>query len=257
MDAGILFFTLLFRYLLIVASRVSCFCHWSHYLTPLFSRSPQRLHQTSHLRQALHLVLLSSSPYFRLCFNSLCGFASVNHLHFHVYYLHRRLLLETLPLKPLDGPSRLHLLETVGSTTTCRGFAFQILSSEDIDSVCEAILKLTDYFLSADVAYNLYATRGTRFEDDISSSSSSSSPSYPAVRVFLWPRRKFLGAKSSSSVDSGPCFNAAACELAGHLIVSDQASFDRMTEQDAVDVFRDVALDDEIWKNLVTFAKTI
>ena len=177
--------------------------------------------------------------------------------------------METLPLKPLkDGPaasssfsSRVHLLETVGSTTTCRGFAFQILSSDDVDAVCETILKLTDYFLETDVAYNLYATRGTRFEDDdgsYSSSSSSSSSSYPAVRVFLWPRRKFLGAKSSSSIGSAsPCFNAAACELAGHLIVCDQASFDRMTEEDAVDVFRDVALDDETWQNLVAFAKTI
>ena len=35
---------------------------------------------------ALHLLCLSTSPDIRIGFNSLCAHASVNHMHWHVYY---------------------------------------------------------------------------------------------------------------------------------------------------------------------------
>ena len=35
---------------------------------------------------ALHLLCLSNSPDIRIGFNSLCAHASVNHMHWHVYY---------------------------------------------------------------------------------------------------------------------------------------------------------------------------
>ena len=35
---------------------------------------------------ALHLLSLSTSPDIRIGFNSLCAHASVNHMHWHVYY---------------------------------------------------------------------------------------------------------------------------------------------------------------------------
>ena len=39
------------------------------------------------IRSALKLVMLSKCKNFKVAFNSLCAFASVNHLHWHVYYL--------------------------------------------------------------------------------------------------------------------------------------------------------------------------
>jgi hypothetical protein len=41
----------------------------------------------SSIETALELSLLSSSYGFFVGFNSLCALASVNHLHFHAYYL--------------------------------------------------------------------------------------------------------------------------------------------------------------------------
>ncbi|XP_033362922.1 GDP-D-glucose phosphorylase 1-like isoform X1 [Bombus vosnesenskii] len=61
---------------------------------------PQRCKQlpqlvTKHsLLKAIELFSLSLSSYIRVAFNSLCAFASVNHLHWHLYYLRWRMLLE-------------------------------------------------------------------------------------------------------------------------------------------------------------------
>ena len=40
---------------------------------------------------ALHFLSLSTSPDIRIGFNSLCAHASVNHMHWHVYYQAHRL----------------------------------------------------------------------------------------------------------------------------------------------------------------------
>ncbi|XP_048269930.1 GDP-D-glucose phosphorylase 1-like isoform X3 [Bombus terrestris] len=61
---------------------------------------PQRCKQlpqlvTKHsLVKGVELFSLSLSSYIRVAFNSLCAFASVNHLHWHLYYLKWRMLLE-------------------------------------------------------------------------------------------------------------------------------------------------------------------
>lgn len=39
------------------------------------------------IRKAIDTLLLSNSNNFIVGFNSLCALASVNHLHFHAYYL--------------------------------------------------------------------------------------------------------------------------------------------------------------------------
>ncbi|XP_048269835.1 GDP-D-glucose phosphorylase 1-like isoform X1 [Bombus terrestris] len=68
---------------------------------------PQRCKQlpqlvTKHsLVKAVELFSLSLSSYIRVAFNSLCAFASVNHLHWHLYYLKWRMLLEYIDVEKL------------------------------------------------------------------------------------------------------------------------------------------------------------
>jgi len=47
---------------------------------------PQRMDQDSFLL-ALHMAAEANNPYFRLGYNSLGAFATINHLHFQVMYL--------------------------------------------------------------------------------------------------------------------------------------------------------------------------
>ncbi|XP_008485433.2 GDP-D-glucose phosphorylase 1 [Diaphorina citri] len=77
------------------------------------------------LRKAVEIMYLTQSPSFRIGFNSLCAFASLNHLHYHCYYLTSKMLLETIPVKQLQGPCYVLL------DYPARGFVFQITSVQN------------------------------------------------------------------------------------------------------------------------------
>lgn len=47
---------------------------------------PQALTRNA-IHSALKIMLLSRSTALKMAFNSLCAYASVNHLHWHLYYL--------------------------------------------------------------------------------------------------------------------------------------------------------------------------
>ena len=168
-------------------------------------------------------------------------------------------MLETVSLESLGPSTKVFLNDEVGSKTTCRGLAFQILCYEDIEAVCKTVVVLTNWLKAGDIAYNLYVTRGSPFgvtglsNDD---STPCSLPShYTALRVFLWPRQKFVGAKSSDSKEH--YFHVAACELAGHLVLNNKTTFDHLTEQSAMNVYREAALADDTWNTFLSFARSI
>ncbi|OAD55800.1 GDP-D-glucose phosphorylase 1, partial [Eufriesea mexicana] len=68
------------------------YCH-SLLLPQRDKQLPQAITKYS-LFKAIELFSLSSSLYLRVVFNSLCAHASVNHLHWHLYYLNWKMLLE-------------------------------------------------------------------------------------------------------------------------------------------------------------------
>merc|ERR1719483_1007920 len=52
---------------------------------------------------SLEVMKLSTSPHIKMAFNSLCAYASVNHLHWHLYYQPHLLPTQSLPLLPVHG----------------------------------------------------------------------------------------------------------------------------------------------------------
>ena len=71
---------------------------------------------------------------------------------------------------------------------------------------CRLILKITSYFQEHEIAHNMFMTRGTVFGDGPSSENRT-------VRIYLWPRKKFVGQKMFEE------FNVACIEFGGHLPV--------------------------------------
>lgn len=80
---------------------------------------PQILTESA-IRLSLEMMLLSKHRGFRVGFNSLCAFASVNHQHLHAFYLDRELFIESSPVNHLCGA----LYELV--SMPAHGFAFQL-----------------------------------------------------------------------------------------------------------------------------------
>ncbi|KAM9807791.1 GDP-D-glucose phosphorylase 1 [Neosynchiropus ocellatus] len=176
------------------------------------------------IQSGIESVLMSSDPGFRMGFNSLGAFASVNHLHLHGYYLDHELYIETVPVTPLLPDIGFYSLSDFPA-----GFVFYA-ESGGVDEVAKAVCRVTDFLVDADVCHNLFLTRGCppyspergRMDRSLRS----------GVRIVVWPKIACFGAKEETA------FNVALCELAGHLPFKNVDEYERATEDGVLDIIQ-------------------
>ncbi|XP_013141347.1 PREDICTED: GDP-D-glucose phosphorylase 1 [Papilio polytes] len=142
------------------------------------------------LQLMLDIMCCSKDRDIRIGFNSLCGLASVNHLHYHIFIEKNILPVETVKCKHLKGP--VYILDGY----PVPGFCFEITRNTINSS--EYIYKLIDLLLKKCIAHNIFITRGQSVSGDGG-----------IVRVIVWPRKNSSGAKQLAA------FNVAVCELSG------------------------------------------
>lgn len=196
---------------------------------------PQILNRFT-IEVGIESVLLSSNPGFRVGFNSLGAFASVNHLHMHGYYLEHELKIESMPAKPLLPEKGFHRLLDFPT-----GFLFYA-EAEDVEKVATAISEVTDFLVTGNIAHNLVMTRGcppcdlARNDEDPCSRR--------GVRIVVWPRKSSFGAKEPSAL------TIAFCELTGHVPFKNKRDYEITTEEDIVDTIQEHLLPDEEFHKL-------
>uniref|UniRef100_A0A3B1IQ90 GDP-D-glucose phosphorylase 1 n=1 Tax=Astyanax mexicanus TaxID=7994 RepID=A0A3B1IQ90_ASTMX len=186
-------------------------------------------------------VFLSADPGYRVGFNSLGAFASVNHLHLHGYYLNHTLRLEWAPTEPLVPEKCLYQLT---------GFprAFMIYTEGQDPRVAATVTcKLTDILVDRNIAHNVFMSRGC--PPSSNNSSSSSSEAVPSglrrgVRICIWPRVSCFGAKEESA------FNVALCELAGHLPFKNREDFKDIDEDGVKAIVQRYVFNDQEFSDL-------
>ena len=93
-----------------------------------FGRRPRNRHIDSAKSAKLILWFSLFSRSFRLAYNSLCAFASVNHLHFHLWYLEQKLFAETMVCESIHIP-----------TTVPSMMILQILRGKPICSIANLV----------------------------------------------------------------------------------------------------------------------
>ncbi|XP_073509312.1 GDP-D-glucose phosphorylase 1 [Phyllobates terribilis] len=179
----------------------------------------------------LESILLSGHPGFRVGFNSLGGFASINHLHLHGFYLDEELLIESAQSKPLSPDINFHQLINFPAP----GFFFYT-EGKDLMSVSQRICRVTDYFVNRNIAHNMFMTRG--------SNPTSTTCQREGVRVVIWARKSCFGAKEESA------FNVALCELAGHLPFKNEEDFNILTEESVIGIVKSYLFSDEDFNSL-------
>ncbi|XP_019631043.1 PREDICTED: GDP-D-glucose phosphorylase 1-like isoform X1 [Branchiostoma belcheri] len=182
---------------------------------------------------AMEMTLLSKHQGFRMGFNSLCAYSSVNHLHFHGYYLEHELGTESCVTVPFH--SDIHVLN---DDYPALGFAFQ-LKGKDVTGLARQVYQVADYLQRHEIAHNVFMTRGTQFGEDANSPNRT-------LRVYLWPRQPVTGAKNDF------VFNPALCELAGHLPIKVEDGYRTVTEELAVNTLRTQSLQREEFDALKT-----
>lgn len=185
------------------------------------------------IRTGIEAVLLSADPGFRVGFNSLGGFASVNHLHLHAYYLNHRMRLETSPTQLIHPKNNLYRLMDFPT-----GFLFYT-QGPDLTLTVNAVCQLTDIMVDKNIAHNLFITRGCPPSKEGDPSSARN-----GVRVVIWPRLSCFGAKEESA------FNVALCELAGHLPFKNKKDYETVTEEEVKAIIRKYLLPENEFSEL-------
>lgn len=175
-------------------------------------------------------VLLSSDLGFRVGFNSLGAFASVNHLHLHGYYMDKPLQVEEAPGQPLVPDKGFYRLKSFPV-----GFMFYT-EPEELDKVARAVCESTDFLVEKNKAHNLYITRGCPPGETLDDEGRSIRD---GVRIIVWPRKSCFGAKEESA------FNVALCELAGHLPFKNKQDYENILEKDVMDIIQKYLLADD------------
>lgn len=190
---------------------------------------PQRIDRDSFLL-ALNMAAEAGNPYFRLGYNSLGAFATINHLHFQAYYLAVPFPIEKAPAKKIttleDGVVISELLNyPVKGLVFEGGNTVQDLSN----SVSDACICLQEN----NIPYNVLISDCGK-------------------RVFLLPQcyaeKQALGEVSSELLDTQ--VNPAVWEISGHMVLKRKKDYDEASEGNAWRLLAEVSLSDERFREV-------
>ncbi|XP_012054368.1 PREDICTED: GDP-D-glucose phosphorylase 1 [Atta cephalotes] len=171
------------------------------------------------LCKVIELCLLSNSWSLRAFFNGLCALSSVNHLHWHLYYLKYEMLLEYIDI--CNYVSGVHLLIEYPA----KGFCLKLSDFKNIEDFVSRAFVVVNYLQLRQMAHNVYITRAK---------SKSNDELYNDVRIYIWVRKPFTGVKNITAILPG------VCELFGHLTISDETVYNNLTQDDIINLLYDI-----------------
>jgi len=168
------------------------------------------------IQLALEIIFLSTSSDTRLYYNSLCAYASVNHLHWHLLSFpgHTSPIQHSSLQKQSGG---LYILPA--DIYPAPAFVFILKDVGEIDSTAAAVHKLTSWLIQENVAHNICIVRGGSAEEPASTNH---------VRVVVWARERVEGAKAVED------FVTAVVELSGHILVYQEKKYESLCEGDII-----------------------
>ncbi|KAL1216908.1 GDP-L-galactose phosphorylase 2 [Cardamine amara subsp. amara] len=192
---------------------------------------PQMIDHKS-LLLALQMAIEAANPYFRLGYNSLGAFATINHLHFQAYYLAMQF--------PIEKASSLKM------TTTNNGVKISNLLNYPVRGLLfeggNSIKDLSDTVSDASVCLQ---NNSIPFNILISDS---------GKQIFLLPQcyaeKQALGEVSSKLLDTQ--VNPAVWEMSGHMVLKRKEDYEGASEEKAWKLLAEVSLSEERFKEVNT-----
>jgi GDP-L-galactose phosphorylase len=199
---------------------------------------PQRI-TPELLLPPLYMAAESRNPYFRVGYNSLGAYATINHLHFQAYYLMEAFPIERAPTSRL--PSNVYKKRhRHGSTVSqvvdypVRCLCFEL--GDSFESLAELVGTCCERLQGRNIPFNLLiADHG--------------------ARVFLIPQKfSHRAAKGEIPADvAATGINPAVFEISGHLLYKQQEDYDDVTEETAVKMLQCASLTEEDFYETCTY----
>ncbi|XP_058788154.1 GDP-L-galactose phosphorylase 1-like [Vicia villosa] len=195
----------------------------------IFECLPQRIDHASFLL-ALHMAAEAGNPYFRLGYNSLGAFATINHLHFQAYYLKLPFPIEKAPTKKIGkliGDVKISKLLNY----PVRGLVFE--GGHALDDLANTVSEACICLQHNNIPYNVLISDCGR-------------------RVFLLPQcyaeKQALGEVSAELLDTQ--VNPAVWEISGHMVLKRKKDFDEASEANAWRLLAEVSLSETRFKEV-------
>ena len=197
---------------------------WGHFLlVPKLDANLQQRLTFDSIRIGLEMINLSSDVHFRLMFNSLLAWASVNHFHYHCFTYPAELILDNVKLTPFKTDVELIAEYPLKALCVC------VRPNEaDIESKSSLLSRLVDVFYELDIAHNVVIVRSSEL----------------ITRFFIFPRRK------ADTAIVSKCVDPACVEFSGQFPCKDEAEWRELTTAGAFELLGSVRLDLELENEL-------
>ncbi|VFQ72444.1 unnamed protein product [Cuscuta campestris] len=194
---------------------------------------PQRIDRDSFLL-ALHMAAEASNPYFRVGYNSLGAFATINHLHFQAYYLAVPFPIEKAPTRIVTtaaAAGNVKIFEILNYPV--RGLVFDGASS--LDEMANVVSSSCICLQENNIPFNVLI-------------------SDMGKRVFLLPQcyaeKQALGEVSAELLDTQ--VNPAVWEISGHIVLKRKEDFEGASEANAWKLLAEVSLSEERFREVTS-----
>ncbi|XP_054796867.1 GDP-L-galactose phosphorylase 1-like isoform X2 [Prosopis cineraria] len=189
---------------------------------------PQRIDHDSFLL-AMHMAKEAADPYFRVGYNSLGAFATINHLHFQAYYLVAPLPVEKVPALRIPVDKGLHSRGICISQLLnypVRGLVFE--GGNSIQDLSDAVACRLVFLQSNNIPFNVLISDCGK-------------------RIFLFfqcfAERRALGQVSQEIINAQ--VNPAVWEISGHFVLKRREDFDAASEAYVCRLLSDVSLSED------------
>ncbi|CAM0949958.1 unnamed protein product [Alopecurus aequalis] len=174
---------------------------------------PQRIDQESFLL-VLHMAAEAASPYFRLGYNSLGAFATINHLHFQAP-------TQRIPLA--EGGIKSGVKVSKLMNYPVRGLVFE--EGNTLNDLADVVSGACIWLQDNNVPYNVLISDSGR-------------------RIFLFPQcyaeKQALGEVSQELLDTQ--VNPAVWEISGHIVLKRREDYEEASEASAWRLLAEVSL---------------
>lgn len=197
---------------------------------------PQRIDQESFLL-ALRMASEAGSPYFRLGYNSLGAFATINHLHFQAYYLSVPFPVEKAPTAKIptnQGRSKSGVTVSRLLNYPVRGLVYE--GGKHLKDLADMVANSCIWLQSNNIPFNVLISDSGR-------------------RVFLFPQcyaeKQALGEVGQELLDTQ--VNPAVWEISGHMVLKRKKDYEEASEDYAWRLLAEVSLSEERFHEVKTY----
>ncbi|KAJ3671623.1 hypothetical protein LUZ60_007702 [Juncus effusus] len=190
---------------------------------------PQRIDRDGFLL-ALHMASEANSPYFRLGYNSLGAFATINHLHFQAYCLSVPFPVEKAPTETINFVKNEILDKSVKISKLMnypvRGLVFE--GGNCMSDLADLVANCCIWLQENNIPFNVLISDSGR-------------------KIFLFPQcyaeKQALGEVSQELLDTQ--VNPAVWEISGHIVLKRREDYEEASEGSAWRLLAEVSLSEE------------